>query len=75
MSQWVLEWSKNQNAFHVQPVSDTLALNQQKFMENAKINDYHVLFVGEKQACDAMADNWRERLEQRGVCFDDLDRI
>jgi hypothetical protein len=69
MSQYVLEWSKKQNAFHIQPVEKTLASNQQKFIEDGQINDYHVLFVGEKQTCETMAENWRERLTMRSRQF------
>lgn len=65
MSQWVLEWSKNQNCFHIHPVERTLALNQQKFINDEPINDYHVIFIGEKDVCHTMADNWRRRLIDR----------
>ena len=64
MSSYVLEWSRKSNGFHIQKLEYTLAGNQKCFMEN-KSHDYIVLMVGDQAACDRMADNWRERLENR----------
>lgn len=63
-NQYVLEWSKPQNSFHIQPLEQLLARNQQYFTAN-RTNPYITLMVGEKDACHRMADSWRERLVQR----------
>jgi len=62
---WVLEWSQKTNNFHIQKLKYTLANNQLGFMENRPLNDYHVLFVGEKEACHQMAENQRSKLKDR----------
>ena len=63
-NQYVLEWSKGQNCFHIQRLTDALASNQKRFIDN-KSHDWLVLMVGEKEACHAMADNHRPRLYER----------
>lgn len=60
----VLEWSKRQNAFHIQALVHTVTRNQMAFVDN-RTHDFLVLFVGEKEACHQMADNWRNRLRER----------
>lgn len=62
---YVLEWSKQTNTFHVQPLSSLLATNQTAFINNKSTPDYIVLMVGDKQAVHEMADHWRDRLKQR----------
>jgi hypothetical protein len=62
--QYVLEWSKKSNGFHIQPLDVTLANNQKRFMADNS-HDWMVLMVGSNEACQAMADNNRERLYAR----------
>lgn len=64
MSQYVLEWSKKSNSFHVQPIETTLAKNQECFM-NDKSHDWIVLMVGSYDVITNMADHHRERLIER----------
>lgn len=62
--QYVLEWSKKSNGFHIQPLETTLANNQKRFMADNS-HDWIVLMVGSNDSCQAMADNHRERLYGR----------
>ena len=64
-TQYVLEWSHKTNSFHVQPLANLLAHNQQRFMDNAPLSDYATLMVGTHEACTEMADHWRDRLRER----------
>ena len=64
-NQWVLEWSQSTNNFHIQPLEYTLAGNQERFLADVAPNDYHVIFVGEKDACHRMADNNRQKIHER----------
>ena len=66
MKNYVLEWSKKGNQFHIQPIETTLAKNQERFMANNS-HDWMVIFIGERDACSRMADNWRGRLVDREV--------
>jgi hypothetical protein len=61
---YVLEWSRKSNGFHIQKLEHTLAGNQKCFIANTS-HDYIVLMVGDQDACDRMADNWRHRLQSR----------
>lgn len=65
MTQYVLEWSQSTNNFHIQPVSQLCARNQQAFIDDKPLRDYAILMVGEKDAVHAMADSWRERIKER----------
>lgn len=64
MSQYVLEWSKKSNSFHVQPIETTLSKNQECFMKDAS-HDWIVLMVGSFDVITNMADHHRERLIDR----------
>jgi hypothetical protein len=61
VKKYVLEWSKKQESFHIQPLEHLLAKNQLCFIEKTS-HDYIVLMVGEKEVCFEMADHWRDRL-------------
>lgn len=63
-SQYVLEWSKKSNGFHIQPVETLLARNQKCFLNNTS-HDYITLMVGTHEAVSKMADNQRDRLIAR----------
>lgn len=62
--QYVLEWSKKCNGFHIQPLETTLAKNQERFLDDNS-HDWMVIMVGTSDACQAMADNHRARLYAR----------
>ena len=62
---YVLEWSQKTNNFHIQPLDNLLAMNQEAFIDNKPLPDYVVIMVGEKDAVHEMADHWRSRLEVR----------
>lgn len=63
-NQYVLEWSRKSNGFHIQPLEKSLAGNQKCFLDNTS-HDYLVLMIGTLEAVSTMADNWRERLKNR----------
>jgi hypothetical protein len=64
MSQYVLEWSRKTNNFHVQPLSDALAMAQKAFLTNST-NDYRIVMVGTQDVCLTMAENNRAKLLDR----------
>lgn len=62
--QYVLEWSKRSNTFHIQPIETTLAKNQECFLKDTS-HDWIVLMVGTHDVITNMADHHRERLIDR----------
>lgn len=64
-NQYVVEWSHSSNNLHVQRLETTLAGNQKRFLLDKPLNDYHILFVGELDACSQFADHIRGRLHDR----------
>ena len=64
--QYVLEWSKEINSLHIQPLSDSLAWAQKCFMED-RANVWPVIMVGSKEAVHALANSQRPRLVQRSL--------
>lgn len=62
--QYVLEWSKKSNGFHIQPLEHTLGKNQERFLDDTS-HDWMVLMIGSNETCQAMADNHRHRLYER----------
>lgn len=62
--QWVLEWSRKTNNFHIQKLADALAQVQHSFVMNSA-NDYKIIMVGPKEVCHQMADTHRHRLSGR----------
>lgn len=64
MKQYVLEWSKKSNTFHIQPIETTLAKNQECFINNTS-HDWIVLMVGSHDVIANMADHHRDRLIER----------
>lgn len=66
MKQYVLEWSKKSNSFHVQPIETTLANNQECFLKDVS-HDWIVLMVGTYDVVSSMANHHRERLIERVV--------
>lgn len=63
--QYALEWSQSTNNFHLQPLANLLAMNQEAFISNKPPKDFVVLMVGEKDAVERMADHWRIRIAER----------
>jgi len=62
--QYVLEWSKANNGFHIQTLADALAWAQKCFLDD-RPNQWAILMVGEKDAVHKMADNQRVKLAKR----------
>ena len=62
--QYVLEWSQQQNAFHIQPLKSLLDANAKCFATNTS-HQYMTLMIGSSEACSRMADHWRPRLYDR----------
>jgi len=62
--QYALEWSRKTNNFHVQPLVYALASAQRAFLKNI-CNDYCIIMVGTQDACLAMAENNRDKLNER----------
>jgi hypothetical protein len=64
--QWVLEWSKHSNNFHVQHLHESLAWAQMCFLEN-KQNLWSIIMVGSREVVDSMADSSRSKLRDRSI--------
>lgn len=64
MSQYVLEWSKKQNTFHIQPIEQAFARNQECFIAD-KSHDYIVLMIGTHDVVTQMMEHHRDRLKCR----------
>lgn len=62
--QYVLEWSKKSNGFHVQPLANLLTKNQELFMAD-RSHDYILLMVGPFETVTKMAETHRHVLEER----------
>lgn len=62
--QWVLEWSKVSNGFHIQSLADSLAWAQKCFLED-RTNSWIILMVADKDAVHKMAATHRPRLADR----------
>lgn len=65
MTQYALEWSQSTNNFHIQPVASLCTKNQAAFIDDSRVNDYHVLMIGTLEAVSRMAASWRERIAER----------
>jgi hypothetical protein len=62
--QFVLEWSKANNGFHIQSLADSLAWAQKCFLDD-RPNQWVILMVGDKDTVHKMADNQRPKLAKR----------
>lgn len=62
--QYVLEWSKKSNSFHIQPIESHLAQNQLRFIENTS-HDWLILMIGTHDVITNMADHHRDRIFER----------
>lgn len=63
--QWALLWSKGQNCFHVETVEGWLSKNRVAYRDNATLNDYHPIYIGDKETCHATADSVRSTVIAR----------
>ena len=63
---WTLEWSKSQNAFHMQEASSTEEKNLNNLL-NDQGHDYIVICVGSREKCDKQADRFRHYLQSRMI--------
>ena len=53
---WLLEWSKSQQAVHIQPLRCAIDRAAARFMEGeGPPNDYEAIFAGTREECDAMS--------------------
>lgn len=63
---YVLEWSQSQNALHIQPLDKSLRDARERFsVNNAAPNDYTILFLGEHEEVQQMAESIRPLLLSR----------
>lgn len=65
--QWTLLWSKKQNALHIEPVEHWLSKNRTAYRDDAYLADYHPIYIGSKETCQATADAVRFTINGRGV--------
>jgi hypothetical protein len=63
--QWALLWSKRQNCFHIETVSGWLSKNRTAYRDNASLNDYHPIYIGDKETCHITADSIRSTIAAR----------
>lgn len=64
-SQWVLLWSKRQNCFHIEPAQELFRKNTAAMHSDKTLNDYHPVFMGPREACEAAANHHRPMLASR----------
>lgn len=65
----MLEWSRNNKRFNIAPLVTGLSQNQMALMTQAP-SDYLVIWIGPKEACEAMASNWASRLNAPALAPD-----
>ena len=61
---FVLEWSKKQNAFHVQDVDLMMNKNISALIDD-RGSDYIVLGIGSREKIDQLADKYRHYIARR----------
>lgn len=64
-SQWVLLWSKRQNCFHIEPAQELVRKNAAAMHGDKTLNDYHPVFMGTRDQCNAQAESSRHLLMER----------
>jgi len=62
--QYVLEWSQQQNAFHIQTLDNLLKTNAKCFAAN-KAHQYMTLLIGSEDECSKAANELRDTLKVR----------
>ena len=65
--QYVLLWSKSQNALHIETLSCLVEKNIKALGMNKSLTDYHVISVGSRKDCEHIADQVRPRHVSRVV--------
>lgn len=65
MNTKVLLWSKQQNCFHIEPMSQLLMKNLRAFVNEKSLNDYHLIGTGTDEEVRQMADRLRPSLTRR----------
>lgn len=65
MNTYVLLWSKRQNCYHIELLSDLLNKNLDAFKRDASLNDYHLIAIGTRQQVDEIADSGRALIRER----------
>lgn len=65
MNEWVLLWSKRQNCFHIERVDGWLSKNRVAYRDNATLNDYHPIYIGDRHTCHETADSARSTIVAR----------
>ena len=62
--QYVLEWSKKQNSFHIQPLEQTILRNMECFKSNTT-HDYIILEIGNHDSICNIAECQRKIITNR----------
>ena len=60
----VLEWTKKQNAFHIQSMEVCAEKNLNALLDNQS-SDYIPIYFGTDDECRVVASRWRRKLQQR----------
>jgi hypothetical protein len=61
---FVLLWSHEQNAMHIETLDETFSKNRRAYSEN-KPGDYRVLMIGYREEVDAAARSCRQTTTRR----------
>lgn len=62
--QWTLLWSQQQNALHIETLSETFNINRRACMHN-KPGDYRVLMIGCREDVSETFRSFQRMLNQR----------
>lgn len=60
-----LLWSKSQNCFHVEELTETAAAAFGAFIGNSDLNDYHPIAIGTEEQVRMTANQFRYLLRER----------
>lgn len=67
--QWSLAWSKKQNCFHIEPLSELLKKNRRALLDGCSLNDYHIVCAGTREQCEEFSRAHHQLLSKRdGKC-------
>lgn len=62
-TQWVLEYSPSQKAFHIQLLRDAAEANQRRFWHKpTQMLDWTVIYIGTQRQCELMLVQCERRL-------------
>lgn len=65
MTMQALLWSRQQNCFHIEPLSQLLGKNLTACMCDKPLNDYHLITIGTDEVVRQLADQLRPQLHER----------